>query len=329
MRRQAEIVGKKQWILPVCILIWLGAAHLSALLPQPHHAHTLFTMAPPNIVVGMALLLLCIILWRRRTKGRPLALAVGSCLLLGPGLLSFSIPSSRQFPSSKEPDVRVMSLNVHYESRYLIRALDQARQNKLDLILLQENKGDGELMGDWLAKELGGWHQVHVGETAILSRWPLTDVRARELPVENWRSILSATVNGPKTFRAVTCHWTIDRFFEPGDGLDRGAKAQRANLLATLEECRNQGMPVILGGDFNNTPRNGLTRALSAEMINCFDAAGWGPGWTFPSRAPVLRIDHLYVSDGAVPLKSWVGPDVGSDHRPIFAEIALPEKGQR
>ncbi len=328
-RQRPLAKGWPGWILPIGVASWLLVAQGAVLLPQESRLHTIFTMSPALFVLFPPLSLLLWVLVRRRTPAKPLSLALGCSLTLGPGLLAWNIPTQSRSGEEDAADIRVMTLNVHYDSRRLTAALKLAQECQLDLIFLQENKGEGELMGDWLAKELGGWHQVHVGETAILSRWPMSHPKARELPVENWRSILSVTVNAPIPFRAVNCHWTIDRFFEPGDALVRGAQAQAANLRATLEECRGWDIPVVLGGDFNNTPRNGLTRALSSEMTNCFEAAGWGTGWTFPSRFPMVRIDHLYTSPGCTPLRAWVGPPVGSDHRPLIAEVQLhPRPGR-
>jgi endonuclease/exonuclease/phosphatase (EEP) superfamily protein YafD len=39
---------------------------------------------------------------------------------------------------------------------------------------------------------------------------------------------------------------------------------------------------------------------------------------------PGIPIDHVLVTPDLVPLRVERGPDVGSDHFPLFVELALP-----
>lgn len=305
--------------------IWLVLCHLSLLLPVDNWLHVVFGMLPPVVLLFPCLLILFLLLLRFRSQWQTLGIFLGLNLILGLPILGFEIPNLAKLRQvQKSPlSLKVMSFNVHYYSRRLVKALDLIKKEQIDVLLLQEIKGDDELMHTWLARELGGWHTFHAGETAIVSRWPLTNIRSVALPVEDWRRIISADVEGPERFRVLSIHWTIDPFFEGGDALKKGADAQRQNLEAMLQEAAKTDLPLVVGGDFNNPPRHGLSRQLSQKMTNCFESVGWGPGWTFPSRLPVLRIDHLLVNKGFTPLSCWVGPDVGSDHRPLIAEIAL------
>ena len=54
------------------------------------------------------------------------------------------------------------------------------------------------------------------------------------------------------------------------------------------------------------------------------------PGWrravvgpTWPTRRPHSQIDHIIVRGAFVPRSGRVLPDVGSDHRPVKAELDL------
>jgi vancomycin resistance protein VanJ len=305
--------------------VWLALCHLSLLLPIDNWLHVIFGMLPPVFLFLPCFFVLLILVLRFRSQWQAIGVFLGLNFLLGLPLLGFEIPNRPVghsiLPSSSK--LKVMSFNVHYYSRRLTKALDLIKKEEIDVLLLQEIKGDDELMHTWLARELGGWHTFHEGETAIVSRWPLTNIRSVPLPVEDWRRIISADVEGPYKFRVLSIHWTIDPFFEGGDFLRVGADAQRQNLEAMLDEAAKTDLPLVIGGDFNNPPRHGLSRQLSQNMTNCFEAVGWGPGWTFPSSYPVLRIDHLLVNKGFTPLSCWVGSDVGSDHRPLIAELVF------
>lgn len=84
---------------------------------------------------------------------------------------------------------------------------------------------------------------------------------------------------------------------------------------ALLEQAATQAKaePTIVLGDFNATPwssampREGLYRATPLQ-----------PTWNY-----VLPIDHVLASQHWSVIKAGVGPALGSDHRPVWARLAL------
>jgi len=99
--------------------------------------------------------------------------------------------------------------------------------------------------------------------------------------------------------------------------------------LGDLEQlAANATAPLVIAGDFNATAQHGGVRALTGHGLH--DAhlvAGWGWGATFPADSPVpalLRLDRILVSDlFEVTGFSRLEP-LGSDHRPLIAQISLP-----
>lgn len=97
------------------------------------------------------------------------------------------------------------------------------------------------------------------------------------------------------------------------------------------------GEPVIVGGDFNDTPNSPLYRSFSAAFQNAHEAAGWGLGTTYgqyslsgsvasPLRFMLfdfLRIDHLFASREFRILEARVIPFALSDHKPQVVRLAL------
>jgi endonuclease/exonuclease/phosphatase family metal-dependent hydrolase len=86
--------------------------------------------------------------------------------------------------------------------------------------------------------------------------------------------------------------------------------------------------PTILLGDFNATPTSIAYRTLTHKLKA---ARGIGPrrapSPTFPSRLPVLRIDHVFVSDEVL-VKNVFAPYYGltrvaSDHLPLVVDFEL------
>ena len=55
-----------------------------------------------------------------------------------------------------------------------------------------------------------------------------------------------------------------------------------------------------------------------------FEDAGWGYGYTRPADLPWFRIDHIVASPEWRVTECRVGPDFGSDHLPLIAELVLP-----
>ena len=86
--------------------------------------------------------------------------------------------------------------------------------------------------------------------------------------------------------------------------------------------------PLILVGDLNATRAASAYRILTDQLA---DATKQIPRRrrmaTFPSRSPVLRIDHVLVSAGVCVMDARVpgGPHVrtASDHRPLVVDFEL------
>ena len=85
--------------------------------------------------------------------------------------------------------------------------------------------------------------------------------------------------------------------------------------------------PVILMGDFNDSPISVVHRSLRRHFIDAFTAAGkrWGP--TFKAGPVPLRLDRIYCSRNIRVLDCRVLNDaltrVASDHRPVVASLEV------
>ncbi|MCP1550165.1 MULTISPECIES: endonuclease/exonuclease/phosphatase family protein [Methylorubrum] len=89
--------------------------------------------------------------------------------------------------------------------------------------------------------------------------------------------------------------------------------------------------PAVLLGDFNATGWSRAYRRLSGRLTDARRLTGerrWRRGGaTFPSRFPLLRIDHVFVSE-RVTVERVAVVDTplarkASDHRPLLAEIRI------
>ena len=88
----------------------------------------------------------------------------------------------------------------------------------------------------------------------------------------------------------------------------------------------------LLAGDFNQTEWTRAYERITALLTDGFATAGRGLGHTYPTvldlgrseiRLPLVRIDYIFHSADLTTLNAQVGPDGGSDHLPVVADIAF------
>ena len=230
-----------------------------------------------------------------------------------------------------------------------------------DIVCLQEVVDDGDRnSARWLASAAGYEHVGFDGEApegradvkfgnAVLSRWPIENVRAHRLPNEPGptdiqRQLLHARTNGIDVF---TTHLTS--LYQ--SGLLREKQVVAIDELIEKEADPASGLPPILAGDFNAEPDSTEMRFLAgttslAGRSTYFQdawrvAGGRGPGSTWDNRNTFAakdneadrRIDYIFVGwrrdDGLGRVESArvVGDRTltgtqGSDHYGLLAEIA-------
>ena len=152
---------------------------------------------------------------------------------------------------------------------------------------------------------------------ALLSRFPIVHF------TEGWRRIdhgsprISADIDiGGRIVTVIAAHP-----LNPTDGAWQAMTEMEG--LARLAREAAAKHPVIIAGDFNATPWSYAFRAFSREsglthmgpFIPSFPAG--------PKGMPQLAIDHMFGSREIVFRSVRLGPDTGSDHRPLIAEVTV------
>jgi endonuclease/exonuclease/phosphatase (EEP) superfamily protein YafD len=126
------------------------------------------------------------------------------------------------------------------------------------------------------------------------------------------------TVNG-KTLTVVGTHTLA-----PYDG--RTWRGRNSYTLELAETLRKTEGPVVVTGDFNNTPWSAHFRAFLKASGLHDSAQGRGPQPTWPASALGLAripLDHCFHSSDVRVLSRRTGPDIGSDHLPLIIDIAF------
>jgi endonuclease/exonuclease/phosphatase family metal-dependent hydrolase len=191
------------------------------------------------------------------------------------------------------------------------------------------------------APEDPGRASVEIG-VAVLSRWPILEVRRHPMPSGHRPEIVSLAVvidhpHGP-LHMVVSC---ID--WERGFGARRIAQTRTLAGLLT-EPYRDGPLPVVLTADLNAPPTTPEIRVLTDVMVDAWEVAGPAedPGHTLSTENPLApraawqldeRIDYVLARPGkpgnpvVVERVSLVGhPYDGrhpSDHCGVVADLLV------
>jgi endonuclease/exonuclease/phosphatase (EEP) superfamily protein YafD len=106
----------------------------------------------------------------------------------------------------------------------------------------------------------------------------------------------------------------------------RHARERNAHMEWLADLVRQTDPPVIAIGDLNCTPYSPHFRSLLGQSGLRDARRGFGIKPTWPAAlGPLgLPIDHCLVSDGIGVTGFTIGPDIGSDHRPIIVDLVIP-----
>ncbi|MDE1157538.1 MAG: endonuclease/exonuclease/phosphatase family protein [Neorhizobium sp.] len=243
-------------------------------------------------------------------------------------------------PARTARRIRILTYNVH-SCIGTDRRLDPARiadviaAAKPDIIGLQElDVGRGRTGGvdqaHEIARHLGMDFHFHaalnVAEErygdAILTALPMRLVKADTIPsVGEQRGALWVEVecDGAR-LQVINTHLGLP-------GRDRLAQAKTLVGKQWLGHGDCRDTPHVLIGDFNSTPVTRPYRLIARHMKDVRIEAGVKAKATFPSRFPLLRLDHVFVSQQVPVLGAGVLATPlsrrASDHLPFYAEIAI------
>ncbi|HEY8579450.1 MAG TPA: endonuclease/exonuclease/phosphatase family protein, partial [Beijerinckiaceae bacterium] len=92
--------------------------------------------------------------------------------------------------------------------------------------------------------------------------------------------------------------------------------------------------PLILCGDFNAVPRSRVYARMSAHLRDAQTVPPQGrPAPTFPSRLPLLRLDHIFVSRSVDVTRATTvrtaEARLASDHLPVVVDFVVTPATKR
>ncbi len=222
--------------------------------------------------------------------------------------------------------LNVLAANVHRSEADPEGVIHLVDELHVDVLTVEEFKQrfGRELTADGIDSRLP-YHVLDAAKsssgTAIYSRYPL-----RRLPTADDNLFkmarAEATLPGGRRVRIVAVH--------PYPPRQPSVTAEWEDVLSTLPSG-GQGTPWLLAGDFNATFDQSPFRDLVGRGYrDAGEAAGKGLDGTYPAGGgllpPPITIDHILADERFGVVEYEVEPLPNSDHRAIFAELALPRR---
>ncbi len=104
----------------------------------------------------------------------------------------------------------------------------------------------------------------------------------------------------------------------------RNAFVQRASQAETVDSyIEASPYPVVLCGDFNDTPSSFAYHKVKGNLSDAFLKSGSGFGSTYADRIPFLRIDYIFHSNHLKSFSFQRHQVNYSDHYPISADFEI------
>lgn len=239
------------------------------------------------------------------------------------------------------PRLRVATYNVRGcvgmdRRRSETRIAEVIASLSADVVALQEldlgrARSAGVDQAQLIAEQLG-WLRLfapamrngdeHYGN-AIISRYPLTLVRALELPGEgSWYcrekriALWAAAETEIGRVQIINTHF----------GLGRAERFLQAKVLTESLGALPDGEPLVLLGDFNSLPGSRSIRIIRDHLLSARALLpSAGPCRTFPTRFPTVAVDHIFMNESldltSLSVPRPAGAGVASDHYPLLAEV--------
>jgi len=326
---------RAKWVLGITLAYFVLTVVVFAvmrLFAESWLPATLILFAPRGVLLLPLPILVGLALWARR----PILLVADGLLLafiLGP-FMGFSVPIGSLFRGSP-PGTRLCVMTLNQGKAPLNQAVLRLliRKHSVNVICFQEGAGPNALEG----ADAQGWNFDSSG--LIATRFPIVEELKPENPNDFqerlfWplriKRVKIALPDGRRCMVACVHMGTMRTGFE---FLKNGETAaayryqdwrwrQMDDLIGRLGDAGDS--PILIGGDFNMPGDSPMMSPLYRQFRNTFREAGWGFGYTRPTKWPFVGIDHILVSPEWDVRHSWVGPDVGSDHLPLLTTVVLP-----
>lgn len=215
----------------------------------------------------------------------------------------------------------VLTLNVLQTNREYQRTADLIRGIDPDILLLTEtDQAWADAMAPIMADYSGQIDRPLSNTYGLMfaTRLPMKDATIQDMAQKDTPSVFATLMAGKREFRVIGLH---PRPPTPGQDTEE----RDAEIVIAAKQSRNLDIPVLAIGDFNDVAWSDTT-SLFMDIGSFLDPRiGRGTYATFPADKTWLGwpLDHLFVTEEFLLKDMRVGQPVGSDHRPVIAQLCL------
>ena len=309
---------KKRGVAVIAVVVMAGCAlaTLLSFLGRFWWGFDLFANFHLQYAAVLAAVAVCFAVIRQRM------LLVGSLLLLVPHLvcLSYYYPWKGAVETDGEPLLEVIAFNVLTSNLRHDEVLGYLQKEDPDVLLLVEvNQGWLEALAP-LERTHPHFRQLPRADNfgmALYSRFPIrahdTVALSSELPcmatLIDWDGRLISVIGAHP--------------LPPIGGIRAMLRDQYLKQLGELAKVAGEGGDVVLLGDLNTTPWSHGFRELleSGGLLDSARRRGFQSSWKRLNPVFSLPLDHILHSPGLECVERRIGPDLGSDHRPVGASF--------
>ncbi len=259
-------------------------------------------------------------------------------------IMSFNTHSMRAFygrNSKQKPEKSWASIDDFYE---------MAKKNHAEILCFQEFKSDDEYVKTFQKEINESVDLEHVYfekgiSLAIFSKYPI--LKKDTLAFENKSNgcIYADIQIGKKVVRVYNVHLKSNEITGIAERVAKERNLQekktwldmrsimgkyKYNAQVRTKQARkifdhilDSPHPVILCGDFNDTPQSYIYHMFTRNLQDSFKKRGRGLGVTYGGVIPALRIDYILTDLELNVLNHRILKEKYSDHYPIISEVSF------
>ncbi|HAC62539.1 MAG TPA: endonuclease/exonuclease/phosphatase [Cyanothece sp. UBA12306] len=231
----------------------------------------------------------------------------------------------------KTTNLKLLTFNVHKDNKKYFQTIQFVKKEQPDLVAFIETTPEWhkklELLGDtW--PYICGKYSKYAQELIVYSKQELKDCKIEQFAAYEKLNISAKLTINKQTISLIVTH--------PQAPISEQFFAWRNQQLDSMAKyIKNLDKPIIVMGDLNITMWSPYYEKLisSTNLKNARQGFGILPTWPtqntyslFPKfLAPFLSIpiDHYLISPNIQVVNLKTGPNIGSDHRPLVAELFI------
>lgn len=302
---------------------------------------------PVTILINLVLLIFWCLKRNRLAILPVLAILVNWAYLSG--VIQFSVDRQQAQHPLKVASYNVAEMKHDQRPDLQDLIVRFAAEEQVDVLCMQEfpllpkEKADS-LLGKLHFLPYHSIHQTHAEElrVAVFSKYPILRAETIVFEESNNCAMWVDLSIGRQTIRVFNCHLQTTNINQQRHLLQAEAtvdkqqvehikemlnhnfrlRATQADLLRSLIDTT--AYPVILCGDFNDTPASYVYRTIKGDMKDSFKTCGKGYQYTYRYLKKLLRIDYIFYSGEDFKGVRHYSPRFDySDHHPVVTVLDM------